>query len=270
VLIAANYKSNADVLPHLMLQLVITAAAVHPSGQVYVSVMENDSSDSSPQLLRQLSQVLSALQIPATIVTDAPLRRLPGQPRISYLAQVRNAAMAPVYNATFRYGLSVSYVRRRAGPLLQRSVQARLLARSRPGGPAQRVGPPLTAPPPPATRTHRHRQRVFDPDSILFVNDVYLCAGELLRLLLHDVDVACAMDWVVDEPAALHLYDNWWAVTQRAGAGGGHGGGDSCWADGRCAECMQGLAATRPCSWQRLGPGHRSRGCAGLSWLILC
>jgi hypothetical protein len=70
---------------------------------------------------------------------------------------------------------------------------------------------------------------VFDPDSILFVNDVYLCAGELLRLLLHDTDVACAMDWVFytrNETAAYHerlnFYDYWWA----AGAGGG-GGDDS-------------------------------------------
>jgi hypothetical protein len=105
VLIAANFRSNAHVLPHLLLQLV-TAAAIRPSGRVYISIMENLSSDTSPQLLQQLSQVLSALRIPATVVYNAPLERLPGEQRISYLARVRNAAMAPVHNATFRQAQS--------------------------------------------------------------------------------------------------------------------------------------------------------------------
>jgi hypothetical protein len=101
VLIAANFRSNADVLPHLLLQLV-TAALVHPSGQVYISVMENESNDTSPQLLQQLSQALAALGVPATVAYSSPLRRRPGEQRISYLARVRNEALAPVYNSTFR------------------------------------------------------------------------------------------------------------------------------------------------------------------------
>jgi hypothetical protein len=50
----------------------------------------------------------------------------------------------------------------------------------------------------------------------LFVNDVFACSSELLRLLLHDADVACAMDWVLhsrNETVAyserLSFYDFW-------------------------------------------------------------
>jgi hypothetical protein len=48
-----------------------------------------------------------------------------------------------------------------------------------------------------------------------FVNDVFACAGELLRLLLHDTDVACGMDWAYIPKNGtcvpkLNFYDYWW------------------------------------------------------------
>lgn len=101
VFIAANFRDSAHVLPHLLLQLV-TAAALHPSQQVFISIMENHSNDSSPALLQQLQQALHALQVPAMVVSSSPMRRQQGEPRISYLARVRNAALEPAYNATWR------------------------------------------------------------------------------------------------------------------------------------------------------------------------
>lgn len=32
-------------------------------------------------------------------------------------------------------------------------------------------------------------------DRIIFMNDVFLCAKDVVRLLLHDVDMACALDF---------------------------------------------------------------------------
>jgi hypothetical protein len=101
VFLAANFRDSAHVLPHLLLQLV-TAATLHPSQQVFISIMENHSNDSSPALLQQLQQALHALQVPARVVSSSPMRREPGEPRISYLARVRNAALEPVFNATWR------------------------------------------------------------------------------------------------------------------------------------------------------------------------
>ena len=41
-------------------------------------------------------------------------------------------------------------------------------------------------------------------DKVVFVNDVLLCGGDLLRLLAHDADMACGYDF-----ATPGFYDNW-------------------------------------------------------------
>lgn len=52
-----------------------------------------------------------------------------------------------------------------------------------------------------------------------FVNDVFACAGELLRLLLHDADVACGMDWAYIPRNGtcvpkVNFYDYWWGAAR--------------------------------------------------------
>lgn len=39
------------------------------------------------------------------------------------------------------------------------------------------------------------RQKPWKADRVLFMNDVFICAKDFMRLLLHDVDMACALDF---------------------------------------------------------------------------
>ena len=53
-----------------------------------------------------------------------------------------------------------------------------------------------------ASREPVERRLLFD--KVIFVNDVIVCGGDLLRLLAHDADMACGYDFV-DE----YFWDNW-------------------------------------------------------------
>lgn len=58
-----------------------------------------------------------------------------------------------------------------------------------------------------ASRTGRHLQwrlpraelkadqPVWAADKVVFLNDVYFCARDVVRLLHHDADIACGMDF---------------------------------------------------------------------------
>ena len=37
----------------------------------------------------------------------------------------------------------------------------------------------------------------WPPERIIFINDVYFCALDPVRLLLHKADMACGMDWIL-------------------------------------------------------------------------
>ena len=43
-------------------------------------------------------------------------------------------------------------------------------------------------------------------DRVAFLNDVYFCAGDVLRLLRHDADLACGLDF--DRPALRQMPPN--------------------------------------------------------------
>ena len=36
---------------------------------------------------------------------------------------------------------------------------------------------------------------MWPADRVVFLNDVYFCAKDVIRLLLHDADMACGMDF---------------------------------------------------------------------------
>lgn len=38
-------------------------------------------------------------------------------------------------------------------------------------------------------------QKLWPADKIVFLNDVYFCARDVVRLILHNVDMACGMDF---------------------------------------------------------------------------
>ena len=74
--------------------------------------------------------------------------------RITFLAKVRNAALEPLWQLRSGQGSNVTWM----GHLEERGL-----------GPW------------PATR-------------IIFLNDVYLCAKDVIRLLFHEADMACGLD----------------------------------------------------------------------------
>jgi alpha-1,3-mannosyltransferase len=87
------------------------------------------------------------------------LTRQPEQDRIDFLAQVRNAALEPLWLETGSEevaGLAPWYNSR------SRGLQSQVL---------------------------------WPADKVIFLNDVYFCARDAVRLLLHDADMACGMDF---------------------------------------------------------------------------
>ncbi len=51
--------------------------------------------------------------------------------------------------------------------------------------------------------------QVFDPDKVIFINDIFYCANDLLRLLLHKADLACGLDLVHNYWKGYLFYDFW-------------------------------------------------------------
>ena len=81
---------------------------------------------------------------------------------------------------------------------------------------------------------------MFDPDRIVFLNDVLFCANDVLRLALHQADLACGLDLMFNYWHGWLFYDFWWGG--RAAAG--------CAAACRCfhpAACMHATAAGSHC-----------------------
>lgn len=88
--------------------------------------------------------------------TGGNLTREPDQDRIDFLAQVRNAALEPLWlKVTSESGRSNTWFD--------------------PKGPSSEV--------------------LWPADKVIFLNDVYFCARDAVRLLLHDADMACGMDF---------------------------------------------------------------------------
>ena len=54
----------------------------------------------------------------------------------------------------------------------------------------------------------RRQQANLPPTHVIFTNDVYACARDHVRLLYHEADLACGMDWWVND-GVLTFYDMW-------------------------------------------------------------
>ncbi len=82
--------------------------------------------------------------------------------------------------------------------------------------------------------------QVFDPDKIVFLNDVLFCANDVLRLALHQADLACGLDLVFNYWAGGLMFYDFWRVA------------------GLCAALMMSLSSMRPggqtgmplCQWR--------------------
>lgn len=138
IFIASNQHDSQAVLPNFIKQ-VMDVLLDNPEKEFFVSMYESGSSDGTPHLLHLFADVLEELDVPNEIVANGTLTRTKNQPRIDFLAQVRNKALEP---------------------LLKQATKGYFF------------------------------------DRVLFINDVYFCAGDLHRVLLHDADIACGMDFL--------------------------------------------------------------------------
>ncbi|BDA43762.1 Alpha-1,3-mannosyltransferase CMT1 [Coccomyxa sp. Obi] len=169
-LIAANMHNNEEVLPHFIIQLVHLFAVLPPE-TAFLSIYESGSTDSTGAWLEVLRNLLAAMQIPHRIVIGGSLTRAKDQDRIEFLAQARNRALEPLWlNGSLP--TSTSLLLPHDPEVTDRKLSAWGLpsgkARAKPMWPAERV---------------------------VFLNDVFFCARDVVRLLQHRADMVCGMDF---------------------------------------------------------------------------
>lgn len=68
-----------------------------PPGASQVVIYESHSGDRTPDWLDILKLGLEPLGVPYNITTRGSISRQPGQERIAYLSQVRNAVISPTF-----------------------------------------------------------------------------------------------------------------------------------------------------------------------------
>ena len=49
----------------------------------------------------------------------------------------------------------------------------------------------------------------FAADRVIFINDVFFCVNDVMRLAFQDADLACGMDFQQQFPGLLAFYDTW-------------------------------------------------------------
>jgi alpha-1,3-mannosyltransferase len=207
VLIAANLRDAAHLLPHWTVQALALASAA-PPGRVFVSVYESGSADATPAWLGLAGRLLAAAGVPATLVArGAGEARPPGTPRIAHLAALRNRALAPLLSReAAAAGAAAAAAGGGAGPA---NASHYLWAGLSEAGYAALGGTPPAA----AAGGGEVRRRPgegqaapggFPAARVLFVNDVFFCAADAVRLLLSGAAaraaIACGLDLYPDAP----------------------------------------------------------------------
>jgi len=147
VLVALNIRNGGQVLPHIATEILQLAKHFLPH-QLFVSVLESGSTDTSGLCLHKLTEELNARNVRNRIIINSDIVRGRRDNRIMFLARIRNEVLEPLYSGNF----SAKYV--------------------------------------------------------VFVNDVFLCASQIIRLLLHVVqgaDMVCGLDY----GKHLRFYDTW-------------------------------------------------------------
>lgn len=55
-------------------------------------------------------------------------------------------------------------------------------------------------------------------DVVLFSNDVFSCASDMISLLSHKADIACGLDFIQDENNDYIFYDKWVSRDEKGNA----------------------------------------------------
>lgn len=117
--LAVNFWDNEAILPSFFSSIFALSAHLGPQN-LFLSIAENDSRDSTLALLRSYERDLKRLKIPYNLHTATGLRTAnrtsyPDQPwlsvadRMSYMASIRNRALTPLYTSRERYSRIVFF-----------------------------------------------------------------------------------------------------------------------------------------------------------------
>ena len=102
VLIALNLHENAPVMPHLVLSLcdlLLRLSPPHGDAGAFLSIYESGSTDATPAWLDVTEALLRWAGLPGRVVRRGEDTRRPTDARITFLARMRNHALAPLLDA---------------------------------------------------------------------------------------------------------------------------------------------------------------------------
>jgi chemotaxis protein histidine kinase CheA len=215
---ATNLRDNSVNMPQYILSLLQTLLQL-PQDHVFVSAYESNSDDGAHGWIDVLQLALNVIGTPSRLVTRGMLVRLEGTYRIEFLARVRNMALAPLYQryATERskQGANTTTATTNVSSStagISSSGRRSVLAESGSSSSSSFGSGPFSE-----GSERRRRLRAagqleslaavddtanllpgvlpWDPDYIVFVNDVYFCASQVLRLMNYQADITCGMDY---------------------------------------------------------------------------
>ena len=192
-------------LPHSNVRAAcLQLLAMLPSGDIVLSIYESGSSDSSPEWLELLRHLLELMHASTHIVVHGSERGDSGAQRIPQLAKLRNLALAPLWNSTGeqsdRGSLAAHYLVRASRRLVAHSTGC--------------IQPQAACSCPAAgikflSRREQEGRAGFRADRVIFINDVFFCVNDVMRLVSQKVDLACGMDFQQQWPGLLAFYDTW-------------------------------------------------------------
>ena len=190
-LFAANAHNSGHTLPNMILQL-LQLAAVLPPNTFAVSIYESGSSDLTRHWLHLLHLLLLPLRIPHHLVTGGLLKPQTGLDRITLMADLRNAALQPFFNTSWSSAAAASFDQHGHASAIENSRERRSRSSGRKGRAGSRKSSSSSSSNQVLTA---HMGRGFKPGYVMFANDVFLCAGDVLRLASHQADMSCGMDF---------------------------------------------------------------------------
>eukprot|EP00878_Enallax_costatus_P041000 GHUV01047432.1.p1 GENE.GHUV01047432.1~~GHUV01047432.1.p1 ORF type:complete len:239 (-),score=20.39 GHUV01047432.1:3-719(-) len=157
-------------MPHYTMGLLQTLLRL-PGDSMFLLVYESTSDDGVHGWIYVLQLAINVIGTHNRVVTRGMLVRTHGQERIQFLAQVRNMAMAPLY---------YYYARTDRDGAADSSSSG--------GGDQGRKKPRSSS-------STAFGTLPWDPDYIVFINDVYFCWSMVLRLMNYRADITCGTDW---------------------------------------------------------------------------
>jgi hypothetical protein len=199
IFIAADLHNNAEVLGHWLAELLKLVTHLKKEN-VFVSIYDSSSSDTTPTWVMLLRALLRIQDIPHHVVSDPFDGREYGQHRIDFMAYIRNKALEPL-PVIESYQENVKY-------FFDSTTDGQNHSLALVGvGPSGGIENTNTS----ASTGNLAYRGIQIYDQIVFLNDVFFCMRDVVRLLLHEVDMACGMDYDLhnakgDTP---QFYDTW-------------------------------------------------------------